>query len=98
MSEFTRIINFSALIFLAFACFQAGIFLWTGHNIKQSSRRTLILLEFFTGFLLLFDALAYFYRGNTGRAGYYMVRLSNFLVFTSNYSVFFLFFFMSVKL
>ena len=91
MSYFTRIFSIASLAFLSFSCFQVGVFLWSGHNLKQNGRRTLIFIEFFTGFLLLFDALAYYYRGNTSAAGYYMVRLSNFFVFTCNFSVSFFF-------
>ncbi len=91
MSDFTRIISISSLSFLSFFCFQVGVFLWTGHNLKQNGRRTLIFIEWFTGFLLLSDALAYFYRGNTTVTGYYMVRLSNFFVFICNFSINFFF-------
>ena len=91
MTDFTRIISISILFFLSFFCFQVGIFLWAGHKLKNNGRRTLIFIEFFTGFLLLSDAIAYFYRGNTSALGYYMVRLSNFLVFVCNFSVSFLF-------
>ena len=63
----------------------------SGHKFKQNGRRTLIFIEFFTGFLLLSDALAYIYRGNTSWTGYYMVRISNFIVFVCNFSVSFLF-------
>ncbi len=91
MTDFTRIISIITLTFLSVFCFQVGIFLWSGHKLKQNGRRTLIFIEFFTGFLMLFDALAYFYRGNTSPAGYYMVRISNFLVFVLNSSVSFFF-------
>ena len=91
MTDFTRIISISSLVFLSFFCFQMGIFLCSGHKFNNNSRRTLILLEFFTGFLLLFDALAYIFRGNTSELGWYMVRLSNFLVFVCNFSASFLF-------
>ena len=63
-----------------------GIFLFSGLKINKNGRRTLILIDFFTGFLLLFDALAYFYRGNTSMVGYHMVRLCNLLVFLCNFS------------
>ena len=91
MSDFIKIASISTLAFLSFFCFQVGIFLCSGHKIKQNGRRTLIFIEFFTGFLLLFDTLAYLYRGNTSRVGFYMVRLSNFLVFVSNFSISFFF-------
>lgn len=87
MTDFTRIISILSLGFLSFFCFQAGIFLWSGHKLKQNGRRTLIFIELFTGFLLLSDALAYCFRGNTSTTGYYMVRLSNFLVFLCNASI-----------
>ncbi|MCR5402140.1 MAG: hypothetical protein K6E78_11185 [Treponema sp.] len=85
MTNYTRLISIVSLIILSIFCFQAGIFLCSGHKMKKNGRRTLILVEFFTGFLLFFDALAYIYRGNTSNAGWYMVRLSNFLVFICNY-------------
>ena len=91
MTDFTRIISIASLSFIGFFCFQVGVFLWSGHKLKQNGRRTLIFLEFFTGFLLLWDALAYFYRGNITEAGYYMVRLSNFFVFICNSSISFFF-------
>ena len=91
MSDFIRIISLCTLFFLSFLCFQVGIFLSSGHKIKKNGRRTLIFIEFFTGFLLLSDALAYLFRGNTSAAGYYMVRLSNFFVFACNFSVSFFF-------
>ncbi|MBP5157141.1 MAG: hypothetical protein ILP18_04630 [Treponema sp.] len=91
MTELTRTISISFLVFLSFFCFQAGIFLWSGHKLRQNGRRTLICIEFFTGFLLLSDALAYFYRGNTSASGWYMVRLCNFCVFACNFSISFFF-------
>ena len=91
MTDITRISSITTLIILSFFCFQTGIFLCAGHTIKKNARRTLIFIDFFTGFLLLFDSLAYFYRGNTSITGYYMVRLCNFFVFVCNFSISFLF-------
>ncbi len=91
MTDISKVISISTLIFLSLFCFQSGIFLISGHKLKHNARRTLILIEFFTGFLLLFDALAYFYRGNTSETGWYMVRLCNFFVFICNFSIPFFF-------
>ncbi len=85
MSSIVRTISISTLCFLSFFCFQVGIFLWSGHKLKQNGRRTLIFIELFTGFMLLFDALAYIYRGNTSELGWYMVRLSNLFVYICNF-------------
>ena len=91
MSDITRIISLSALFFLSFFCFQVGIFLWSGHKLKQNGRRTLIFIELFTGFMLLCDALAYLFRGNTSTLGWYIVRLSNLFVYICNFSISFFF-------
>ena len=91
MSDLIRTISISTLIFLSFFCFQVGIFLWSGHQLKQNGRRTLIFVELFTGFMLLFDALAYIFRGNTSQLGWFMVRLSNLFVYICNFSISFFF-------
>jgi signal transduction histidine kinase/CheY-like chemotaxis protein len=41
----------------------------------------MVLMQTEAMFLLLFDRLAYIYRGNTSDLGYYMVRVSNFFVY-----------------
>ncbi len=97
MSETIRQISIVILFGLAFFCFQVGIFLMSGHKLKNNSRRTLILLQFFTGLLLIFDALAYIFRGHTGQTGFYMVRISNYMVFVLNYFIAFFFCFYSVE-
>ena len=91
MSDLIRVISISSLCFLSFFCFQVGIFLWSGHQLKQNGRRTLIFIELFTGFMLLFDTLAYIFRGNRSVLGWYMVRLSNLFVYICNFSISFFF-------
>ena len=61
--------------------------MWSGHQLKQNGRRTLIFIEIFTGFMLLSDALAYIFRGNTSELGWYMVRFSNLFVYICNFSI-----------
>ncbi|MBR3143183.1 MAG: hypothetical protein IKF09_08580 [Clostridiales bacterium] len=41
----------------------------------------LVLSNIFSVLLLVFDRYAYIYRGNTSETGYWMVRISNFIVF-----------------
>lgn len=97
MNDTIRIVSIVTLFGLAFFCLQVGVFLLTGHKLKNNSRRTLILLEIFTGLLLAFDALAYVFRGNAGQIGFYIVRASNFMVFALNYVNTFLFCFYSAE-
>ncbi len=96
MSNTIRIISIVVLSGLAFFCLQVGVFLLSGHRLKNNSRRTLILLQFITGALLAFDAMAYIFRG-TSQVGYYMVRISNFMVFALNYFTTFSFCFYSAE-
>ncbi len=97
MSDIIRIISIVLLFGLAFFCLQVGVFLLSGHRLKNNSRRTLILLQIITGLLLICDAFAYIFRGNSSQLGFYMVRISNFMVFSLNYVTTFLFSFYSVE-
>ena len=97
MSEIIRTISIVILLILGLFCVQTGFFLISGHKLKNNSRKSLVLLEFITGLLLIFDALAYIYRGNTNHIGYTMVRVSNFMVFTLNYFMTFFFCFYSAE-
>lgn len=91
MSDTIRLTSIVLLLTLAFFCLQTGIFLLTGYTLKKNNRRTLVNILFMTGLLLISDALAYIFRGYTGQTGYYMVRLSNFMVFLLNYCTTFFF-------
>ena len=97
MSDTIRLISIVILFGLAFFCLQVGVFLLSGHKLRNNSRRTLVLIEIITGFLLAFDAMAYIFRGNSSQTGFYMVRISNFMVFSLNYVLTFFFCFYSVE-
>ena len=97
MSDTIRLVSIVILFGLAFFCLQVGVFLLSGHKFKNNSRRTLILIQIITGLLLACDALAYIFRGNCSQVGFYMVRISNFMVFAMNYVLTFLFCFYSVE-
>ncbi|MBO7485383.1 MAG: hypothetical protein J6T84_04920 [Spirochaetaceae bacterium] len=97
MNDTVRLISIVILFGLGFFCLQVGVFLLSGHKLRNNSRRTLILIEIITGLLLAFDGLAYIFRGNPGQTGYYMVRASNFMVFSLNFVLTFFFCFYSVE-
>lgn len=48
---------------------------------KNEKRKWLFYMQLSTAVLLGSDALAWLFRGNVSTLGYYMVRISNFLVF-----------------
>lgn len=72
-------------ILILFACslfsLLLGSFVLTIKFPSSSRKQTLAGVEFSTALLMLFDALSYLYRGNTTETGYYMVRVSNGIVF-----------------
>ncbi len=49
--------------------------------IPKKRRMSLLLMEVSSTLLLMFDRFAYIYRGDVSITGYYMVRISNFMVY-----------------
>ena len=62
-------------------CLIAAIGMFLSDNYDKEKRRTLFCMQLFTAILLGSDALAYGFRGYPGRTGWWMVTISNFLVF-----------------
>lgn len=52
---------------------------------KAKETSNLILIQLSSAIVLVCDAIAWVYRGNTTQIGYYAVRISNFLCFVINY-------------
>ena len=59
----------------------AAICMFMSKNFEKEKRRWMLLMQMSSALLLLSDAFAWGYRGETGFTGYMMVRVSNFLVF-----------------
>ena len=62
-------------------CLIAAMGMFLSDNYDKEKRRTLFCMQLFTAILLGSDALAYGFRGYPGRTGWWMVTISNFLVF-----------------
>ena len=62
-------------------CLIAALSFWWGKNFEKRTRRWMIWMQLSASLLLSSDATAYIFRGMPGRVGYWMVRISNFLVF-----------------
>ncbi len=58
-----------------------AFFLHITDTMSKTRKRALILLELSAMFLLIADRRAYIYRGDPSTKGWWMVRISNFLVF-----------------
>ncbi len=52
---------------------------------KDEASRKLVQMELINAMLLICDTFAWIFRGNVSTLGYYMVRISNYLVFVLNY-------------
>lgn len=70
-------ITFFRLLF----CLIMALCMYLSNNFDSKKRKWLLLMQVFTAVLLFNDALAYIFRGYSGILGYYMVRISNFIVF-----------------
>lgn len=66
---------------LCVSCATMMIMLAFTRFLRRGRKRILILLLFIATILLWFDRMAYIYSGDSTSKGYFMVRLSNFMVF-----------------
>ncbi len=62
-------------------CAILPVFVFISKTLSPRRKHALILMEWGAALLLLFDRFAYIYKGDTSTLGYYMVRISNYMVF-----------------
>ena len=72
-------------------CLVMALCVYLSNNFDSKKRRWLLFIQIFTALLLFNDALAYMFRGHPGTVGFYMVRISNFLVFALSDVILFFF-------
>lgn len=65
----------------AIFCLIAGLCILMSKYSNRQKQKWMLCMELFTSLLLASDAFAWTFRGYPGTLGYYMVRISNFLVF-----------------
>ena len=78
--EFLQEQQLNVMLILSGVCFSiaiGGIFSYTSRRRKYS----LFFMDICAGLLMLFDRFAYIYRGDMSPTGFWMVRISNFMVF-----------------
>lgn len=76
-----KYINFTMLLFAATMCLIFTFCISLGTKSGKKSIKWMAVLEVMTAFLLFFDAFAWYFRGYPGQVGYWMVRITNFMVF-----------------
>lgn len=79
----TQVINSALLLSETVFCLVAAVCFFWGKDYEPRTRKWMIWMQLSTALLLFSDANAYFFRGAPGTTGYWMVRISNFLVFLS---------------
>jgi len=79
--EFLRSVQADVMIFLSGICGIMVLFVHLTETMSKARRKALMLLEISAMFLMLSDRRAYIARGDVSTQGWWMVRISNFLVF-----------------
>ena len=78
---FLRNHQLNIMMSLASICGIIALFVFISKSIPRERKRALLLIELNAMFLLGADRAAYIYRGDMSTLGYWMVRISNFIVF-----------------
>lgn len=79
------------MLVLSGICGMTALFVYMTDSISKSRKITLMILELSAMFLMIADRHAYIWRGNPSSMGWWMVRISNFLVFFLTLVVIYLF-------
>ena len=79
--EFIKAHQINIMLFMSGICFVLAILTLMTKALPMRRRRIIALLEIAAMLLLLADRYAYLYRGDPSTLGFWMVRISNFLVY-----------------
>ena len=74
-------IHVALLLWGCIFCLIAAVCIFMSKNFEKRKREVLLHMLLSCAILMLSDSVAWAYRGEPGKAGYYIVRISNFLVF-----------------
>lgn len=81
MTEFLKIHQLNIMLGLSSICGIIVVFVAISNVLPRKRKMFLVYFESAACLLLFFDRFAYIYRGDMSITGYWMVRISNFLVF-----------------
>ncbi|MCR5121134.1 MAG: HD domain-containing protein [Ruminococcus sp.] len=81
MIELIRAHHLNIMLMLCGACGILILLVLITRSVSKRRKHDLLLMEVMSFLLLWFDRLAYIYAGDPSSKAYYMVRISNFLVF-----------------
>ena len=81
MIEFLQANQLNMMLVISTICFITAFFTMIMRTMRTRRKYILVYLEITAAVLMVFDRLAYIYRGNTEDIGFWMVRISNFMVY-----------------
>ncbi|MBP5608618.1 MAG: HD domain-containing protein [Lachnospiraceae bacterium] len=87
MLELMQKHQLNIMLCLSSMCLIVGFFAMLTKSLPPKRKRSIAILEFSAAILLYSDRLAYIYHGDQSVNGYWMVRITNFLVFFLTVSV-----------
>ena len=79
--EYLRQYQADIMLLLSGICGLMGLLVYLTKSMSKTRKLALMQIEFTSMLLLIADRQAYIYRGDTSTLGWWMVRISNFLVF-----------------
>ena len=79
------------MMVLSAMCGMIAVFVLLMRSLPQKRRIALLAVEVCAMFIMIADCLAYQYRGNPSEVGYWVVRISNFIVFFLNIGILYAF-------
>ena len=78
---YLRVHQLDLMLVLIGICLILAIMAFMTKSLSHRRKALLVSIELGAMFLLVFDRFSYIYRGNISSTGYWMVRISNFMVF-----------------
>ena len=79
--EIIRTMQPDIMLGLGAICGMLALLVYMTKTMSQERKVALMLMQISAMFLMISDRRAYIYRGDTSTMGWWMVRISNFLVF-----------------
>ncbi len=87
MFEFLQSFQLNLMLFLSGACGVLAILALSTQTQSKLRKHTLVAMELGATILLLADRCAYLYRGDVSTMGYWVVRITNFLVYFMSFFI-----------
>ena len=82
MIELLRTYQLDIMLFFSGVCAVLIPLTWITRTLSKRRKWLLTMLQLVSLLLLIFDRCAYIYRGDTSSLGWWMVRISNYMIYS----------------